>query len=328
MSRTPQARTCRPLRRRHARQRKLGRRRGRILQVGPAILDHHFDHHCALSGAAPCGSSSFRMSLELRRWTSVNGRGLAADGWGPGGRARGPSRGSRAASPSLASAVSLSTRSAAGRLRSAYNQCAASWTMPTTPYAQIVAGSRWTSGRAQPLGHDRGPGLGDLPLSGRHRVHRSVAARVDEAVQRGLLLDQPDESRDDRAQPDPPVIAPELQFVQQSGEQDPSEDSLEDGVDDLVLVSEVAVDDRLGNSCTTGDVVHRKLWTCAPDRFQRGVDELLAAGPTVLGPAGAPAVGAAAAYCPRLMLSATSLSVASRRALPCTGERALPGSWP
>jgi hypothetical protein len=54
--------------------------------VETAILDHHFDHHCTLSGAVRCGSPSFRMPVDLRRWTPANSHGPAAVGWGFGDR--------------------------------------------------------------------------------------------------------------------------------------------------------------------------------------------------------------------------------------------------
>ena len=55
------------------------------------------------------------------------------------------------------------------------------------------------------------------------------------------------------------VVTDEL--AQQAGQQDDAGDALQDGVDELVLVAEVAVDDRLRDPGAAGDVVDRE---CGP----------------------------------------------------------------
>jgi hypothetical protein len=75
-----------PPRHRHAqRQAKRGPEIG-IEAGAAAILDHHSDHHCTLIGLVRHCSPSFRMPLDLCRWTPANYREAAADGWGSRGR--------------------------------------------------------------------------------------------------------------------------------------------------------------------------------------------------------------------------------------------------
>jgi hypothetical protein len=114
--------------------------------------------------------------------------------------------------------------------------------------------------------------------------------RIREAEELGLVLDQGHEGGDDRPEACPVVGVRLGELTQQTGQQDRAGDPLEDGVDEFVLVREVAVDHRLGDPGAPGDVVHGEVGAGAPDGLHRGADEVLPARPPVLGPAGPPAV--------------------------------------
>ena len=86
-----------------------------------------------------------------------------------------------------------------------------------------------------------------------------------------------------------PVLAGEL--AEQAGHQHDVGDALEDGVDELVLVAEVAVDDRLGDTCAAGDVVDREVRAGQPHGLDRGGGQLLTAGTPMLGPPRPSSVG-------------------------------------
>jgi hypothetical protein len=75
------------------------------------------------------------------------------------------------------------------------------------------------------------------------------------------------------------------EFAQQSGQEHGRGDLCQDGVDQLVLVAEVPVDDGLGDAGAAGDVVDGEVRTGLPHRLHPGRDQVSAPRAPVLGPA-------------------------------------------
>src|SRR3954454_1037777 len=61
-----------PPRHRHAQRRSHAGPRPAKRQVATAVLDHLFDHHCTLFGAARHRSPSFRMPIEMPKRTPAD----------------------------------------------------------------------------------------------------------------------------------------------------------------------------------------------------------------------------------------------------------------
>jgi hypothetical protein len=80
------------------------------------------------------------------------------------------------------------------------------------------------------------------------------------------------------------------QLAEEAREQDAPGNPLQHGVDELVLVGEIPVDDRLGDPGAAGDVVHGEVRPRPPDGLDGGTDEVLATGAPMLGPPRPPPV--------------------------------------